>query len=62
MGAGLFCCLFRRLYPYVYPHGKFLPLRGKAVIVALHPRRRILHHLFGGVGVDVKSKAGRGMA
>jgi len=62
MGARLFCCLFRRLYPYVYPYGKFLPLRGKVIIVALHPRRRVLHHLFGGVSVDVQSEASRGVA
>ena len=48
--------------PYVYPYGKFLPLRGKVVVVALHPRSRVLHHLFGGVGVDVESEAGRGVA
>ena len=40
--------------PYVYPYQLILPLCGQTVIVVLHPRRRVLHHLLRGVGVYVQ--------
>ncbi len=47
--------------PFILPFTGVLPFSGEVVIVALHPRCRVLHHLFGGMGVDVEGEAGRGM-
>ena len=40
---------------------RFLPF-GKTVIVALHSCRRVFHHLFRCMGIDIEREAGGGVA